>query len=52
VTLPGAGPVPPNVVLICKWRWQCAPAPRGPTEHANKIGYGVIAVTFLLADLR
>jgi len=52
VTLPGVGAVPLNVALICKWTWECAPPPRGPNEHANKIGYGVIALTFLLADLR
>ena len=26
--------------------------PRGPDEHANTIGYGIIALTFLRADLR
>jgi lysophospholipase L1-like esterase len=49
VTLPNIGTVPRNVALICKWTWECAPAPRGPNEHANAIGYGVIALTFLLA---
>ena len=52
VTLPNIGTVPRNVALICKWTWDCAPAPRGPNEHANAIGYGVIALTFLLADHR
>ena len=52
VTLPTIGTVPRNVALICKWTWECAPAPRGPNEHANAIGYGVIALTFLLADHR
>jgi lysophospholipase L1-like esterase len=52
VTLPGIGTVPRNVAIICQWTWECAPAPRGPNEHANVIGYGVIALTFLLADLR
>ena len=52
VTLPNIGTVPRNVALICKWTWECAPAPRGPNEHANAIGYGVIALTFLLADHR
>ncbi len=49
VTLPNIGTVPRNVALICKWTWECASAPRGPNEHANAIGYGVIALTFLLA---
>ena len=52
VTLPVIGTVPRNVALICEWTWECAPAPRGPNEHANAIGYGVIALTFLLADHR
>ena len=52
VTLPSIGTVPLNVALICQWTWECAPPPRGPNEHANKIGYRVIALTFLFADLR
>jgi lysophospholipase L1-like esterase len=52
VTLPGIGTVPRNVAIICQWTWECAPAPRGPNEHADVIGYRVIALTFLLADLR
>ena len=52
VTLPGIGTVPLNAALICQWTWECAPPPRGPNEHANKIGYRVIALTFLFADLR
>jgi lysophospholipase L1-like esterase len=52
VTLPTIGTVPRNVALICAWTWECAPPPRGPDEHANTIGYGVIALTFLRADLR
>jgi lysophospholipase L1-like esterase len=52
VTLPHIGTVPRNVAIICQWTWECAPAPRGPNEHANVIGYRVIALTFLLADLR
>jgi lysophospholipase L1-like esterase len=51
VTLPNIGTVPRNVAIICQWTWECAPAPRGPNEHANVIGYGVIALTFLLTDL-
>ena len=52
VTLPVIGTVPLNVALICQWTWECAPPPRGPNEHANVIGYRVIALTFLFADLR
>lgn len=52
VTLPDIGTVPRNVALICAWTWECAPPPRGPDEHANTIGYGIIALTFLRADLR
>jgi lysophospholipase L1-like esterase len=52
VTLPDIGTVPRNVALICEWTWECAPPPRGPDEHANTIGYGIIALTFLRADLR
>ena len=51
VTLPNIGTVPQNVANICRWTWECAPAPRGPNEHANAIGYWIIALTFLLADL-
>jgi lysophospholipase L1-like esterase len=52
VTLPTIGTVPRNVAIICQWTWECALPPRGPNEHANVIGYRVIALTFLLADLR
>ena len=51
VILPVIGKVPVNVALICLWTWECAPAPRGPNEHANAFGYGVIARAFL-ATLR
>jgi len=47
VTVPGMGQVPRNVALICQWTWQCAAPPRGPNQHANETGYGVIARTFL-----
>jgi len=50
--LPGIGTVPRNVATVCEWTWTCASPPRGPDEHANKIGYGVIARAFLLADRR
>jgi lysophospholipase L1-like esterase len=51
VTLRGIGSVPPNVAAICRWTWECASAPRGPNEHADAAGYGVIARTFRDADL-
>jgi lysophospholipase L1-like esterase len=43
----GVGTVPRNLALLCEWTWQCAPAPRGPNEHANATGYAVIANAFL-----
>jgi lysophospholipase L1-like esterase len=50
VQVPGIGLVPRNVATICEWTWACARWPQGPNEHANDIGYGVIALAFLLAD--
>jgi lysophospholipase L1-like esterase len=47
--VPGMGQVPRNVALICQWTWACAAPPRGPNQHANEAGYGVIARTFLRA---
>jgi lysophospholipase L1-like esterase len=47
--VPGIGTVPRNVALICQWTWACASPPRGPNQHANQAGYGVIARTFLTA---
>ena len=41
--------VPRNVALLCQWTWQCAAPPRGPNQHANQVGYQVIARTFLQA---
>jgi hypothetical protein len=52
VRLPGIGTVPCNVAAVCEWTWICSSPPRGPNEHANKIGYRVIALAFLLADRR
>jgi lysophospholipase L1-like esterase len=49
VTMPGLGTLPRNVALICQWTWQCAAPPRGPNQHANQVGYGVIAGAFLHA---
>jgi lysophospholipase L1-like esterase len=48
-TVPGIGTVPRNVALICQWTWECANPPRGPNQHANQAGYGVIARAFLSA---
>jgi lysophospholipase L1-like esterase len=50
VRLPGYGMLPRNVATICEWTWACARWPQGPNEHANDLGYGVIALAFLLAD--
>jgi lysophospholipase L1-like esterase len=50
VRVPGLGTVPRNVAAICLWTWECAPAPRGPNEHARPVGYAVIALAFLIAD--
>jgi lysophospholipase L1-like esterase len=47
VTVPGVGSVPRNVARICQWTWECAGPPRGPNQHANQAGYGVIAQAFL-----
>jgi lysophospholipase L1-like esterase len=47
--VPGIGTVPRNVALICRWTWECASPPRGPNQHANQAGYGVIARAFLSA---
>jgi lysophospholipase L1-like esterase len=49
VTVSGVGTVPRNVALICQWTWECAIPPRGPNQHANDTGYGVIARAFLTA---
>lgn len=45
----GTSSVPRNVALLCQWTWQCAAPPRGPNQHANQVGYQVIARTFLQA---
>jgi len=47
--VPGFGTLPRNVALICQWTWACAPPPRGPNQHANQTGYGVIATAFAQA---
>jgi lysophospholipase L1-like esterase len=46
VTLPRIGTVPENVAKICTLTWECVPAPQGPNEHANALGYWVIARAF------
>ena len=45
----GADAVPRNVARLCQWTWACAAPPRGPNQHANQVGYQVIARTFLQA---
>jgi lysophospholipase L1-like esterase len=47
--VPGVGTVPRNVARICQWTWECTSPPRGPNQHANQAGYGVIAQAFLSA---
>jgi lysophospholipase L1-like esterase len=47
VTLPAFGKVPKDVGYICSLTWMCAAPPVGPNIHANRLGYGVIANTFL-----
>jgi len=49
VTVPGLGQVPRNVALLCRWTWACTAPPRGPNQHANTAGYGVIARAFVQA---
>jgi hypothetical protein len=49
VVVPGIGSLPRNVARICQWTWECAPAPRGPNQHANPAGYQVIADAALKA---
>jgi lysophospholipase L1-like esterase len=46
-TVPGLGSLPRNVALVCEWTWECAPSPRGPNQHANPVGYQVIASAIL-----
>ena len=46
VTVPGIGKVPRNVALLCRWTWECTAPPRGPNQHANAAGYGVMARAF------
>jgi lysophospholipase L1-like esterase len=46
VPLPPLGNVPLNVVRLCQWTWVCAPAPLGPDNHANALGYHAMAEAF------
>jgi hypothetical protein len=47
VTTPAFGTVPLNAAMVCSYTWECAPPPAGLNQHANVLGYGVIANTFL-----
>ena len=47
VTLPKFGKLPKAVAYICTYTWMCAAPPVGPNIHANILGYGIIANTFL-----
>jgi lysophospholipase L1-like esterase len=51
VTLPNFGSVPKAVAYICTYTWECAAPPVGPNIHANILGYGIIANTFLSSYL-
>ena len=46
VPLPLLDNVPLNVVRLCQWTWVCAPAPFGPDNHANALGYHAMAEAF------
>ena len=50
VTLPGLGTVPRQRGRDLPVDLGMRAAPRGPNEHARPVGYGVIALAFLLAD--
>ena len=36
--------LPVGVVVACQWTWMCTPPPQGPNDHANRVGYFVIAL--------
>lgn len=44
VTIPAFGSVPRDVGFICSYTWQCSPF---LDEHANRLGYAVIASAFM-----
>lgn len=46
-TLPGVGVVPLAVERICRLTWACSPPPIGHDDHANAMGYRVIAQSVL-----
>lgn len=52
VTTPEFGTIPLNVAKLCSYTWECAAPPVGPNEHANVLGYGVIANAFFNAYLK
>jgi lysophospholipase L1-like esterase len=51
VKLGAFGKIPVNVAMICTYTWECTAPPVGPNIHANVLGYGVIANTFLTTYL-
>ena len=51
VTTPAFGSIPKAVALLCSYTYECTPPPVGPNEHADELGYGVIASTFLTTYL-
>jgi len=51
VETPAFGKIPLAVAYICSYTWECAAPPVGPNEHANILGYGVIANAFLTTYL-
>jgi len=51
VNTPAFGRIPRAVAYICSYTWECAAPPVGPNEHANILGYGVIANAFLTTYL-
>jgi hypothetical protein len=48
VFVPAFGMIPRDVAYICSLTWECT---KFHNEHANRLGYGVIASAFLAADL-
>jgi lysophospholipase L1-like esterase len=52
VRLAPYGTVPRNVATVCDLTWACSRPPEQPDEHANSLGYDIIARAFLLADQR
>jgi lysophospholipase L1-like esterase len=47
VKLGAFGKIPLAVAMICTYTWECTAPPVGPNIHANVLGYGIIANTFL-----